>query len=645
MREIATLQLNLKAPETFGNVAEKLSADDRRILASDLIELIGIDETSMNNWLTGAKRYLDEIEQEGEQTPQDREQAGADEDEPPSTELTLSAVVQFAARATDALLGEPDLAKASETGAEPLASWVSSQLRTKDMNWTLDTDPLTVHMAVTGLAWRKRDFDEEDEVFHSYFRPSTHVIINANVKSVERAPRVTDDFEKYPYEIQRSIERGKWVDYEPRFDERDPQASKRFYECDCWLDLDGDDYVEPWTVTISRDDTPEVVRIRPRWSRKTVTDNEKALYFNPVIRFYPYRFLPNPSGKFLPMGFGKILDRVQNSADMLLASIVDTAQSESENGGVFTGEGLGIPDKVELKNNRATKIPTDGRPVAEIWSQFPTKSVSSGSVAILEKLLTLGDRVAGTLNLLENAPASMTATMAKGIIDTGTQVQSAVHRRMCASMTEELRMFVAMADAYDQLPDEVKGSQKDGIAVTADPQLATEMHRTAMGGLYMEMIGQAAEGVPWNVQELQMRFARVMRLPSPEKLLKPAAPAEATPWEKMQGVLGLQKNSNERIKTIGDVALKLTQSLKNMVDASGGMQDQRASLLNMALLEHTVMQLMQEASGNDTSGMAAQPGNATAPSLHAPSQGGSGGDVSGGQSSGPDDTGASGGVQ
>ena len=304
---------------------------------------------------------------------------------------------------------------------------------------------------------------------------------------MERAPRITDEFERYPYEIDRMIERKKWVDYEPRYDERDPQAPKKFYDTDLWLDLDGDEIDEPWTVVISRDDMPEVVRIKPRWSAKTVVDTEDVLFFNPIRRFYPYRFLPDPKGTFFPMGFGKLLDRTESSADRLLGSIVDTAKSESENGGVLAGGGFGLPDKVELKNNRIATVNTDGAPLANRFSAFPVKSVSPGSVATLEKLMTLGDRLAGTLNLMENAPSSMTATMAKGIIDTGTQVQSAVHRRLVASMTQEFRMFVQMADAYDMLPEDVSASSKDGIAVTADPSLATEMQRTALAGIYMEI--------------------------------------------------------------------------------------------------------------------------------------------------------------
>jgi hypothetical protein len=609
MRDLPVLKLDLKKPQDFGNVAEKLSPDERRTLATDIIELIGIDEQSMSDWMGKAKGYLDKIENDENDNPNDREQEGAGEEPPPKTEMTLSAVIQFSARATDALLGEPDLARASEPGSEDLAAWVSSQLRTKDPNWTLDTDPLIIHMSVTGLSWRKRDFDDEDRVFHSAFRPCTSVIVNDSIRSIERAPRITDEFERYPYEIDRLIERKKWVDYEPRYDDdRDPQAVKHFYDTDLWLDLDGDGIDEPWTIVIARDDTPEVVRIKPRWSAKTVVDTEEVLFFNPIRRFYPYRFLPDPKGTFLPMGFGKLLDRTESSADRLLGSIVETAKSESENGGVFAGGGFGLPDKIELKNNRIATLNTDGAPLANKFSPFPVKSVSPGSVATLEKLMTLGDRLAGTLNLMENAPSSMTATMAKGIIDTGTQVQSAVHRRLVASMTQEFRMFVQMADAYDMLPENVLASSKDGIAVTADPSLATEMQRTALAGIYMELMKDPM--TKWD--EVRLRLYRTLRLPDPQKLLgSPPAQPQLTPDEKMKGMIGMGKMQIEQMKAKAQVAVDLTQALLNMVEASGGMLDNRAALLQMAQIEQTVQELMAGANNADgiLSGMAQQSGN------------------------------------
>ena len=641
------LKLDLKAPEKFDNVAEKLHVAERRKLATDLTELIKVDETSMAAWMGEARGYLDEVEAENsKQNSTSSEQSGSSETDPPSTEMTLAAMIQFAARATGALLGEPDLAKASEPGGEPLAKWVSRQVRTVDPNWTLDTDPLVVHMAATGLAWRKRTFDDYDRVFHSYFLPCTDVIINANVRAAERAPRITHQFERYPYEIQRSINRKHWVNYNPQFDENDPQAPKRFYECDAWLDFDNDGLTEPWTIVISRDDHAEVVKIVPRWSKKTFVQDKDVTFFKPSRRFYPYMFLPDPKGGFFPMGFGKLLTRVEGTADQLLAAIVDTAKSESENGGVMAGGGVGLPDSVEVKSNRVTTIPTDGRKLADMYANCPSKSVSSGSVAVLEKVMTLGDRLAGTLNLLENAPASMTATLAKGIIDTGSQIQSAVHRRLVASMTQEFRMFVQMADAYDMLPDGVQATDGEGIAVTADPQLATEMQRSALAGIYMEMLGQAEKGVPWNLPEIQMRLCEVLRLPNPEKLIgQPRAP-EATPKEKMDGALGLMKQKTEDRKVVADAAVKLTQALKNIADAGGSMLNNQSILLQMSQLEDAVQKMMADNAnaGSGPDAMAGQPGNQSPAGLPPPAPGGDGTDVSGGGAGGPGDAGPGGGV-
>ena len=644
MRDLPVLKFDLKTPEKFGNLAEKLEIDERRKLASDLSELIKVDENSMSDWVGKAKGYLDKVKGEGNDAPTSNQSQGSNEEDPPSTEMTLSAVIQFSARATDALLGEPDLARASEEGGEALASWVSSQLRTKDQNWTKDTDPLVVHMGVTGLSWRKREFDDEDRVFHSYFLTSTSdVIINKNVRSVERAPRITHQFERYPYEIERSIERKKWIDFEPRYDDADPQAPKKFYEIDAWLDLDGDEIAEPWTVVISRDDTPEVIRIKPRWSKKTVVDTDDALFFNAICRYYPYDMLPDPEGGFFPMGFGRLLDRTESSANRMLGSIVDTAKSESENGGVLAGGGFGLPDKIELQNDRVTTLNTDGAPLANHFSAFPVKAVSPGSVSVLEKLMQMGDRLAGGMNLMDNAPASMTATMAKGIIDGGTRVQSAIHRRLVASMTQEFRMFVRMADAYDMLPTGMTASSGEGVAVTADPQLATEMQRTAMAGIYMEMLKAPTIFIP---QVTGLAFLKIMRVPNAENFIAAPQAPQATPWEKMQGYVKLMREQNEQLKTKSVVALNITQALKNMVEASAGLQGNRLLLLQMAQLENNISSII-EGSGNVGSGldgMAQQPGNQNPAGVPAQPQIGDAPGLSGGAAGGSDQTGAGGGA-
>jgi hypothetical protein len=235
--ESPKLKLDLKTPEEIGNLSERLDQSACLQIANDVIELVKIDERSMAEWLGKANGYLDDIDKDANTSmPGAQEQTGSGEDtQVPSTSLMLSAVIQATARITGALLSEPDLVKASEPGGEPLAQWVCSQLRTVDPDWVVDTDPLILHMAVTGLGWRKRWFDEHDGQFRSTFLNVNEVIINENAKTLERVPRITHKILKYPYEIQRSIEMKHWIDYEPNFDDIDPQEPQEFYETDMWL--------------------------------------------------------------------------------------------------------------------------------------------------------------------------------------------------------------------------------------------------------------------------------------------------------------------------------------------------------------------------------------------------------------------------
>jgi chaperonin GroES len=622
--ESPELKIDLKAPQGFGNLAEKLDETQRHELAEHVVELVNIDAASMSDWLGEANKHLDRVDSETNQSkPQGSDSAGSNEGSPPSTEITMSAVIQFTARITGAILSEPDLCRASEPGGEALAKWMSSQLRSVDQDWVTDTDPLTMHMAVTGLGWRKRWFDDHDQKFRSTWRTVNDIIVNANAKSLSRVPRITDKVQKYPYEVMRSIAMKHWVDYEPNFDDVDPQALQDFYETDIWLDLDGDGEDEPWTVTVALEDMRQVVKIVPRWTRKTVVDTEELLLFTPPRRYYAYKMIPDPKGKFLPKGFGWLLERIERSADRMLASIDDVAKSASENGGIAATGGVGLPEKIEIKNGQITTVNTDGRSIAEVLSLFPDKQVTPGMVGTLDKILTLGDRLAGTLNLLENAPASMTATMAKGIIDTGSQVQGAVHRRLIGEMTEEMRAFGVMADGMEQLPD---GMVTGPIAVSADPNMSTEMHRGAIAQIYHEMLTLP---MVFDVKEAATRYCETLRLPNPEKLVKIMGPTPPSQKDQVDAAIKLGKNAIDKMKAKGQVILQVAQAINALSQAGLNAQNAELAGVEIAKLNAAISELNNDATDAETKlagmqGMEGQPGNGD-PSASPPAAPGPGG--------------------
>lgn len=600
------LKLDLKAPEDIGNLAERLDESECHTLADHVIELVKIDQRSMDEWLGKANGYLDDVDKDANRSMVgNTEQTGSGEDSAePSTSLILSSVIQATARITGALLSEPDLVKASEPGGEPLAAWVCSQLRTVDPDWVTDTDPLILHMAVTGLGWRKRWFDEQEGEFRSAFLNVNEVIINDNAKTLDRVPRITHKIQKYPYEIQRSIEMGHWIDYGPNFDDIDPQEPQDFYEVDMWMDMDGDGYDEPYTITVNLEDVPCAVKVLPRWTKKTIIDTTEMLVFRPVRRYYAYKMIPDPKGSFFPRGFGWLLSKTEHAADRLLASIDDTAKLASENGGIAALGGIGLPDKIEMKGNRLTSINTDGRAINDVVSFFPTKQVTPGMFQSLDKLMTLGDRLAGTLNLLENAPASMTATLAKGIIDNGAQQHSAVHRRIIGSMTEEVRAFAAMADAMDNLPENIDG--KRPIEITADPNMATELQRSITAQAYHDMLQLP---MIFNPHVVGLRYAQIMRFPDAEKLIAPPPPEPtATPQEKVELALSMEKEKTNRIKANAQSALQLSQAVLALAQAAQVPGNIDLMRVQISQLEKTMEQLSSDTgNGNVGAGVAGTP--------------------------------------
>ena len=136
-------------------------------------------------------------------------------------------------------------------------------------------------------------------------------------------------------------------------------------------------------------------------------------------------------------------------------------------------------------------------------------------------------------------------------------------------------------------------------------------------------------------------------MPNPEKLLGqgPQAP-QATPNEKMKGMIGLGKLQIDQMKAKALVAVQLTQALLNMVEASGGMLDNRAALLQMAQIEQTVQELMAGANNANgiLDGMAQQPGDAGAGNVPQVPAGGANGSVPPGAGSAPGSSRADGGV-
>jgi hypothetical protein len=111
-------------------------------------------------------------------------------------------------------------------------------------------------------------------------------------------------------------------------------------------------------------------------------------------------------------------------------------------------------------------------------------------------------------------------------------------------------------------------------------------------------------------------------------------------------MIGLGKLQIDQMKAKATVAMQLTQALLNMVEASGGMLDNRTALLQMAQIEQTVQDLMAGANNANgiLDGMAQQPGDAGAVNVSQVPDGSAGGGPAPGPGGPPDSSGQGGGM-
>src|SRR4030067_3870718 len=149
-----------------------------------------------------------------------------------------------------------------------------------------------------------------------------HGLINKATKSLNRAARITHEFELYPYEIDGKIRGGTYTEFEygqavpnstatesPQHSPGDADAPHLFLEQHRWEDLDGDGCREPWIVTVHKD-SGKVVRVYANFDVEDIRVRQRGGKIVRVDRrdyFVHYPFLPDPNGGFYGIGLGLLL--------------------------------------------------------------------------------------------------------------------------------------------------------------------------------------------------------------------------------------------------------------------------------------------------------------------------------------------------
>ena len=533
------------------------------------------------------------------------------------------AAMQFAARAYpeivqgDKVVGcevigqDQDGSKTAR--AQRVSDFMSYQLLDQMESWDEDTDRLLHVLPVTGLIWRKTYYDPAEGHNCSEMILPKDVVVHYYTKSLDKAPRITHVFELAPNEIEERQRGGSWLDIDlgqpevmDGHDGSDEEAPHKFFEQHRFWDLDDDGYREPYIVTV-HEQTRKVVRIVARFDESGIlmTQDGRIGKIKPIQYFKKYSFIPSPDGSFYDIGFGVLLNPLNETINTLLNQMLD-AGTLANMGGGFIGKGARMQGgAIRFKPGEWKPVYVQGMVLRDAIVPLPTREPSAVLFNLLSLLLeaakqlsTVPDEMTGQ-KTSPNEPATSMLTR----IEQGMKVFSAIHKRIYRSLTKEFQALYELnrkylsqeqyANVLDDPAADVRADFEDqsiNVLPVADPNISSDMQRLARA----QAILQAGANIPGvDMHEAGKRYFEALRVENLDALMPPPdpnQPPQPPPPEVMLAQAKIQ-DMQRRLELDGAKAHEDDENAKQKIANDAAVRQQQAQLDADLKLKQYVLEL------------------------------------------------------
>ncbi|MDH4031388.1 MAG: hypothetical protein OEU49_11110, partial [Chromatiales bacterium] len=554
------------------NIAEHLGNDELATLGDRCVREYVIDDNSRNDWKANIDKAMDLAMQVVERKNYPWPNASN-----VKYPLLTVAAIQFAARAYPAIVpsgnivnckvlgndsGVPETDQMGQPvpGPDGNVKWLlppgakrakagrisrhmSWQLREEMEEWEGETDTLLHILPIVGCCFKKTYYDSSLGRNVSQLASPKHIVVNYNAKSMELAPRITQEVRLYPHEIRERERAELFLEREygpPTGEDVDPDdedAPHWFLEQHRRLDLDDDGYSEPYVVTVHKE-TRQVVRIVPRFSERDVKmDGRKVVRIEPIQYFTKYSFLPSPDGGFYDVGFGTLLNPINHAVNSSLNQMLDAGHKQNAGGG-FIGGGLRIKGgAVKLRLGEYKRLDVAGGTIKENVVDLKFGGPSSVLFNLLGLLIEAGKDISSVKDVMtgDAGPANEAATRTMARIEQGMKVFTAIYKRIYRAMRSEYKKlfrlnalyleketyFTLLDDPEKVSPDDYDPSSLDVVPV-ADPNQVSDLQKMARAEFLMQFIQD-----PWfEPKEVRLRILEAGNFEDRDELLVKEPPKD-----------------------------------------------------------------------------------------------------------------------
>lgn len=500
------------------NIAEKLDKDKLHKIGADAHEGFTADRQSRAEW----EKQMEEWTKLATQVREDKTWPWPRASNVKYPILTTAAM-QFAARAYPSLVpSDGKIVKSKVIGKDPdgqksaladrVSMYMSYQLMHEMTGWEEGMDKLLIMLPVVGTVFKKTYWDSIKKKVASDVILPKNLVVNYWAKSLKEAERVSQVIEMSPRLLKERQMSGVFLDEDlgtaptpqdarnaPANDETTPFT---IIEQHTYLDLDDDDYPEPYIVTFHLE-SAKVLRITARFDDTTMhyNDEGKLAKIEPIEYFTKFGFIPNPDGSFYDLGFGVLLGPINESVNTLINQLIDAGTLNNLQSG-FLGKGLKIRlGETKFQPGEWKAVNSLGDDLKKQIVPLPSKEPSNVLFQLMGSLITSGKELASVAEIFvgkmpgQNTPA--TTTMAT--IEQGMKVFTAVYKRIYRSLEEEFTKLFALNGTYlnpntyqETLdvtvgPDDFSAKQYK-ICPGADPTAVSQTEKLLKAQGLMEML-------------------------------------------------------------------------------------------------------------------------------------------------------------
>jgi chaperonin GroES len=500
--------------------------------------------------------------------------------------LITTAAIQFNARAYPAIVDGPNLVKGQVLGkpspdktarADRIARHMSYQLLDEMEEWEGDTDQLLCILPVTGTVFRKCYFDPIKGRNCSEIVTADKYVVN--YWATGDCPRGTHVLTLYPHQILERQRSGIWTDVElglPADANNDLDAPHEFLEQNRLWDLDDDGYPEPYCVTVHKE-TRKVVRIKARFEADGIKVNAKGeiARIEPMKYVTKYGFIPSLDGSYYDIGFGFLLDAINDTVNSTINMLMDAAHLSNTQGGLI-GSGVSIKSgQLRFQPGEWKKVDASGGSLKDNVVPLPVKEPSPVLFNLLGMLIEAGKEIAATKDILtgETNQAQQPVGTVLAMIEQGLKVYSAIIKRVHRALKAELgvlfelnRIYLNPEVYYTFQDEEGVVAQQDyaskdvDVKPVSDPSMATDMQRLGRAQFMLATF----RGDP-NIDqvELDRRVAEAAGVQDIQTLLKPP---QGPPPEAIAQAAELEMKQREVEVRERDVAIKEATAKANIAN-------------------------------------------------------------------------------